>query len=217
MAKKKVILIGGGGHCKVVISQLKKLGEFEITGIVDNYKPVGNSLMGIKVIAKDEDLSDLYRKGLRYALITVGSIRDNTKRCKLFNMAKEIGLKFPVIVSPSATVDRSVKIGEGTVIMPGCIVNVDSYIGKNCIINTGAIIEHDCKIENHCHIAPGVHLSGGVEIDDLSFIGIGSTIIQGIKIGKNVTIGAGSVVIKDMPDEVIAMGNPTRIIKRKER
>jgi UDP-perosamine 4-acetyltransferase len=216
MTKKKIILIGGGDHCKVVISQLKKLTGFEIAGIVDNYKLVGNLLMGIKIIGEDEDLSDLYRKGLRYALITIGSVKDNTKRCKLFNMAKEIGYKFPVIISPTATVEESVKIDEGTVVMPGCIVNIDSSIGKNCIINTGAIIEHDCKIGNHCHIAPGVHLSGEVEIDDLSFIGIGSTIIQGIKIGKNVTIGAGSVVINDIPDNVIALGNPAKIVKSKK-
>jgi len=216
MAKKKIILIGGGGHCKVVISQLKKLAKFEIVGIVDNYKSIGNTVMDIKVIGEDEDLRNLYRKDVHYALITVGSIRDNTKRCKLFNMAKEVGYKFPVIISPTAMADESVKIGEGTVVMPGCVVNVDSSIGKNCIINTGAIIEHDCKIGNHCHIAPGAHLSGEVEIDDLSFIGIGSTIIQTIRIGKNVTVGAGSIVINDIQDNVAVVGNPAKIVKSKK-
>ena len=89
-------------------------------------------------------------------------------------------------------------------------------IGKNCMINTGVIIEHDCKIGDYCHIAPGVHISGTVSIGELSFIGIGATIIQGIKIGKNVTIGAGSVVIKDIPDNVIALGNPAKIVKSKK-
>jgi UDP-perosamine 4-acetyltransferase len=215
MAKKKIILIGGGGHCKVVISILKKLDKFEIAGIVDNYK-AESFISGIKIIGTDDDLRGIYKSGLHYALITVGSTKDNTKRYRLFNMAKEIGYKFPVIISPEAIVNKSVRMDEGTVIMPGCIVNIESSIGKNCIINTGGIIEHNCKIGNHCHIAPGVHISGAVNIGELSFIGIGVTIIQGIKIGKNVTIGAGSVVIEDIPNNVIALGNPAKIVKYKK-
>lgn len=215
MVKKKIILIGGGGHCKVVISILKKLDNFEIAGIVDNYKS-GSLISGIKIIGTDDDLKDIYKSGMHNALITVGSTKDNTKRYRLFNMAKEIGYKFPVIISPEAIVDEGVSIEKGTVVMPGCIINIGSSIGKNCIINTGAIIEHDCKIGNHCHIAPGVHTSGAVNIGELSFIGISATIIQGIKIGKNVTIGAGSVVIKNIPDNVIAVGNAVKIIKNKK-
>lgn len=215
MAKKKIVLIGGGGHCKVVISILKKLDNFEIVGIVDNYK-VESFISGIKIIGTDDDLKDIYKSGIHNALITVGSIKDNTKRCRLFNMAKEISYKFPVIISSEAIVDKSVRVDEGTVTMPGCTINIDSSIGKNCILNTGAIVEHDCKIGDYCHIAPGAHISGSVNIGELSFIGIGATIIQGIKIGKNVTIGAGSVIIKDIPDRVIALGNPAKIIKNKK-
>jgi len=215
MAKKKIVLIGGGGHCKVVISILKKLDKFEIVGIVDNYKAEA-LISGIKIIGTDDDLRDIYKSGIHYALITVGSVKDNTKRYKLFNLVKKIGYKFPIIISPKAIVDKSVRIDEGTVIVPGSIINVDSSIGKNCVINTGSIIEHDCKIRDHCHIAPGVNISGGVEINNLSFLGIGTTILQGIKIGKNVTTGAGSVVTKDIPDNVIVIGNPVKIIKSKE-
>jgi len=215
MAKKKIVLIGGGGHCKVIISILKKLDNFEIAGIVDDYK-VETLISGIKIIGTDDDLKDIYQSGIHDALITVGSTKDNTKRYKLFNVAREIGYNFPVIISPEAIVDESVKIDEGTVIMPGSIINIDSFIGKNCIINTGTIIEHDCKIGDYCHIAPGVHVSGAVNIGELSFIGIGATIIQGIKIGKNVIIGAGSVVIKDITDNVIAVGNPAKVINNKK-
>jgi len=215
MVKKKIVLIGGGGHCKVVISILKKINNFKIAGIVDNYKSE-SFISGIKIIGTNDDLKDIYKSCIHNALITVGSIKDNTKRYRLFNMAREIGYKFPVIISPEAIVDGSVKIGEGTVVMPGSIINIDSFIGKNCIINTGTIIEHDCKIGDYCHIAPGVHISGAVNIGELSFIGIGATIIQGITIGKNVTIGAGSVVIKDVPGDVIAVGNPAKIIKTKK-
>jgi len=216
MSNKKLILIGGGGHCKVVISQLRKMNNFEIVGIIDKDKPIGTKILDIEIIGRDEDLVNFYERGIQYALITIGSTKDNLKRQILFNMAKSFGFKFPIIISPEAIVDKNVDIDEGTVIMPGSVINVGSIIGKNCIINSGSIIEHDCKIGDHCHIAPGVHISGGVEIDDLSFVGIGSIIIQGIKIGKNVTIGAGSVVIRDIPENTIVVGNPAKVIKNKD-
>ncbi len=212
MAERKIVLIGGGGHCKVVVSQLKKT-EFAIAGIVDKYKSPGVFTEDVKVIGTDQDLTSLYEAGIQYALITVGSIKDNSKRRQLFHMIKKIGFKIPVIVSPAAIVDKSADIGEGTVVMPGCIVNVDASIGINCIINTGAIIEHDCRIGDHCHLAPGVRVSGGVEIGEMSFIGVGSSVIQGVKIGRNVKIGAGTVVLNDVPDNLVVVGSPGKIKK----
>ena len=216
MNNKELILIGGGGHCKMIISQLKKINRFEIIGIIDKYKPIGSRVLDVEIIGKDEDLKSLYERGIRYALITLGSVKDNLKRQSLFDLAKKLGYEFPILIGPGTLIDKDVKIDAGTVILPGSIINVGSTIGKNCILNSGSIIEHDCQIGNHCHIAPGAHLSGGVEIGDLSFVGIGSTIIQGIKIGKNVTIGAGSVVIRDIPENTIVVGNPAKIIKHKD-
>ncbi|MBO8132053.1 MAG: acetyltransferase [Candidatus Marinimicrobia bacterium] len=212
MKKPLLILIGGGGHCKVIISVLNKLKCFKIIGIVDN-NSVGNSVEGVKVIGTDENLEYFRKKGITHALITIGSIRNNTKRLELFKISEKLRFKFPVIVSPEAIVDKTVEVGDGTVIMPGCVVNIDTTIGKNTIINTGAQVDHDCRIGDHCHIAPGAHISGGVEIGDLSFIGIGSTIIQGVRIGKNVIVGAGSVIIKDIPDNAVIVGNPGKRIK----
>lgn len=214
MVKKKIILIGGGGHCKVVISILKKLDNFVIAGVADNYK-AGSIAHDIKILGRDDDLENIYKSGIHYAFITLGSIKENVKRYDLFNMARNIGFIFPVIISQEAVIDENVYIGEGTAIMPGSIINIDSSIGKNCIINTGSIVEHDCKIGNHCHIAPGVHISGAVHIGEFSFIGAGTTIIQNTTIGTDVTVGAGSVVIKDIPDSVIAVGNPAKIIEHK--
>ena len=105
-------------------------------------------ISGIKIIGTDDDLRDIYKSGIDNALITVGSMRDNTKRYELFKMVKKFGFIFPIIISQEAIIDESIKIGEGTIIMPGSIINIDSSIGKNCIINTGSIIEHDCKIGN---------------------------------------------------------------------
>ncbi|MBA7527053.1 putative acetyltransferase EpsM [subsurface metagenome] len=208
----KIILIGGGGHCKVILSQLKQLNEYSVVGIIDNTQPIKSSINGVRVIGNDNDLEELYKKGIGYAFIAVGSVKDNSKRRKLFDKTKKIGYKFPVLISRNSIIDNSVEIGKGTIVMPGAVINVSARIGDNCIINTGAIIEHDCKIGSHVHIAPGVSISGDVEIGEQSFVGIGSVIIQGIIIGKNVTIGAGSVVIKDVPDNFTVVGNPVKEI-----
>jgi len=210
---KKILLIGGGGHCKVVAAQVRAIGDFEIVGIVDRDKPLGTRLFGTEVIGFDKDLS-LLRNSIPYALITLGSTKDNSLREKLFRLAEAAGFEFPVIIAPSAYVRVNAAIAAGTVIMPGCIVNDDCTIGKNCIINSGSIVEHDVAIGNHCHICPGACVSGNVKIGDLSFIGAGATIIQSVTIGNNVTVGAGSVVIKDIPDRVIAAGNPARILSK---
>lgn len=212
MDKQKLVLIGGGGHCRVVLAQVRQLGEFEVIGVIDNKDSID---LNLPVVGQDSDLAGIYDSGVHLALITVGSTGDNVKREELFRLVTEKGFKLPIIVSPTAVVDETVKIGSGTVIMPRSIVNVNTSIGENAIINSGAIVEHDCRIGSHCHIAPGTCLSGGVKIGDLSFVGVGSTIIQNIKVGNGVTIGAGSVVIDDVPDNSVVAGNPGRIIKYK--
>ena len=119
--------------------------------------------------------------------------------------------EFITIMSSSATCDESIVIGEGCQIMAGSVIQVDTVIGNHCIINTSASIDHDCIINSYVHIAPNATLCGGVEIGECSFIGAGSVILPYIKIGKNCTIGAGSVVTKDIPDNSIAYGNPSKI------
>lgn len=213
MHRLRTLLIGGGGHCKVILSQLKKLNNFEIAGVVENHIPIGNIVNGVRVIGTDEDLKNLLVNGIPNALITVGSSGDNARRESLFFLAEQAGFGFPLLISPGALVDETAVIGQGTVILPGSIINAESQIGRNCIINSGAIVEHDCIIGDHCHIAPGASISGGVKIGCRTFIGLGSSVIQGITIGENVLLGAGSVVIRDIPDNVVAVGNPARVIK----
>lgn len=207
---KEIILVGGGGHCKVVVSIIKKLKEFKIIGISDLPHNVGKEILGIKIKFTDDELERIYSSGVKYAFVTLGSVGDPSKRIRLYEKLKKIGYTLPVIISPDAVVSEKVSIGEGSVIMPGVIINPSVKIGRNVIINTGAIIEHDVVIEDHVHIAPGVVLSGGVYIAEGAHIGTGASIIQNIKIGRGSIIGAGAVVVKDIPDGVVAKGVPAR-------
>ncbi len=208
--KPKIVLVGGGGHCKVVASIFKEKDEFEIVGISDLGDNVGKTVLGIPVKYTDFQLKNLYDSGVKSAIVTLGSVGDPEKRVRLFKLLKETGFNLPVVISKYAIVSEDVKIGEGTVIMPGVIINPGTVIGKNVIINTGSIIEHDCVIGDHVHIAPGVVLSGGVKIGCCSHIGTGAIVIQNISIGKNAIIGAGAVVVRNIPDGVVAKGVPAR-------
>ncbi|GBE39913.1 putative acetyltransferase EpsM [bacterium BMS3Bbin08] len=211
MSKAKIILLGGGGHSKVLIELIRMSGEYEITGILDPGLEKGKMISGASVLGGDDLLPELHKKGISDACISLGSVKDNSKRKKLFEIVKETGFSVPCLIHPQAIVSRDdTKISEGVQIMAGAIVQTGSFIGENTIINTGAIVEHDCRVGKHVHICPGAVISGGCTIDEGAFIGAGTTIIQGIKIGKKTVVAAGSLVVNDVSDGVVVMGTPAK-------
>jgi sugar O-acyltransferase (sialic acid O-acetyltransferase NeuD family) len=207
---KKILLIGGGGHCKVVLDMLLSSGEYEIAGIIDIRERFGDRIFGVPVNGSDPDLPRFFKKGVKHCFISVGSVGDTRLRVKLYDLARKSGFTLPNLVSPHALVSSRALLGEGNFIGPGVTVNAGSKIGNNCILNTGVIVEHDCKIGDFVHLSPGSVLSGGVSIGSHSHIGTGSIVIQGVKIGERTVIGAGSVVTGDIRKGVIAYGNPCK-------
>ena len=177
----KIILIGGGGHCKSVIDAIEQEARFKIFGIVDKPEFFGSKVLGYPVIGNDLDLKSLAKK-CRNALITVCQIRSSSLRVKLFNLAREAGFFLPFIISPNAYVSKYSKIGNGTVVMHNAIVNANTFIGENCIINSKALIEHDCTILSHCHISTNAIINGGVKIESKCFIG------SNVTTNNNITI-----------------------------
>ncbi len=187
--KSKIILIGGGGHCKSVIDVIELEDKYEIAGIVDKKEFIGEIILGYKVIGCDDDLKELY-KIYKYAVVTVGQIKSNIIRVKLFNILCDIGYKLPVIISPLAYVSKHAYISKGTVVMHQALVNVSVKIGKNCIINTKALLEHDSLVEDNCHISTGAIINGGVIIKQGSFIGSNVTTKEYIQIDGFVKAGS---------------------------
>jgi len=190
----KIILIGGGGHCKSVIDVIEQEGRFQIAGIVDKPELLDSSVLGYSIIGNDSDLPILAKK-YKYALVTTGQIKSPSLRIRLFNLAIEAGFILPTIVSPRAYVSNHAKLDEGTIIMHSAVVNASASIGKNCIINSKALIEHDSTIEDFCHIATNAVINGGVIVRQGSFVGSGVITRQYIEIKKDSFIKAGSLVI----------------------
>jgi sugar O-acyltransferase (sialic acid O-acetyltransferase NeuD family) len=190
---KKIILIGGGGHCKSVIDVIEQEKKYKIHGIVDKPKFLGSKVLGYKVIGSDLDLEYLAQE-YKNAVITVGQIKSPLVRIKLFNLARKAGFKFPSIISPRAYVSKHSSIGIGTIIMHDVVVNSNVSIGNNCIINTKSLIEHDCEISDHCHISTCATINGSVKIRSKCFIGSNATIRDGITIKENNFVKAHSLV-----------------------
>ena len=189
----KIILIGGGGHCKSVIDVIEQEARFEIAGIIDKPELLGSKILGYPVIGNDFDLESLAKK-YQNALVTVGQIKSALVRIKLYDLAIKAGFTLPSIVSPNAYISKYSKIGNGTVIMGNVIVNANVSIGDNCIINSKALIEHDCLISSHCHVSTNAIINGGVTIGSKSLIGSNVTTKNNITIKENSFIKAGSLV-----------------------
>lgn len=210
MTRKKLLLLGAGGHCRSVLDSIEK-NKFSDIVIIDIAENVGQKVAGIPIAGTDKDLPDFYAQGYSQAFIALGSIGYSKKRHELYQTLKGCGFELIQVIDPSAVISENTCIGEGVFIGKGTIVNTGVEIGSCSIINTGAIIDHDCKIGRFSHLATGVSMSGTVEVGENAHIGTGSFIIQSIKIGSNVLLGAGSVVVSDIRANVVAFGNPCKI------
>lgn len=195
MKKQKLILLGGGGHCKSVINSIQ-LSKYEILGILDNEKPLGEKILDYHIIGNDEDITK-YINDAKF-VITVGQIRNAKIRIKLYEKVMLLGGLFETIIANTAIVSQYAIVGEGSVILHQAVVNADARIGKQCIINTFANIEHDVQIDDFCHVSTGAMINGGVKIGRETFVGSNAMIKQGICISSNSIIQGGSVVLKDV-------------------
>lgn len=206
---KKIVLVGGGGHCKVAIDAIRKADNFEIDGVVDARLKKGKKILEVPVIGNDDILPKRYSKGVKYAFIAIGSVGDCTLRKALYKKIIKLGFKIPCIIHPKAVVAADVKIGEGTFVAAGAVINPGTKIGRNTIINTSSSIDHDCQIGDFVHIAPGTTLSGGVKVGDETHIGTGANIIQYLTIGKKCVVGAGTTVRHNIKAETRFLGTYT--------
>jgi UDP-perosamine 4-acetyltransferase len=201
-----VVIIGGGGHAKVVIESLRAAGE-TVTAIVDA-DPTPREVLGVPVVGDDLALQGLREQGLSKLFVAVG---DNRLRETLGRKARELGFALVNAIHPSAILSASARVGEGVAVMAGAVINADSHVGDLAIINTGAVVDHDGRLGVACHVGPASALAGGVSIGDRAFLGVGVRVIPGVTIGADTIVGAGGVVVRDLPDAVLAIGAPAKI------
>ncbi|MDV5067654.1 acetyltransferase [Bacillus sp. W1] len=205
--KKKLLIIGAGGHGKVIADIALKMNKWEYIAFLDDSENVKIS-MGIEIIGKSTGVL----KYIKDYDIFVG-IGNNTIREKIQEQLEFQGASIPVLIHPHAVIGKQVFLEAGTVVMAGAIINCCTKIGKGCIINTASTIDHDNVIEDYVHVSPGVNLAGTVSIGRNTWLGIGSVISNNINIIDNCKIGAGAVVIKDITESGTYVGVPARRIQ----
>jgi UDP-perosamine 4-acetyltransferase len=204
---EQVVILGGGGHAKVIIEIVQAAGLYEIAGCTAG-DPGAASILGVPVLGDDACLPAIYALGVRRAFVAVG---DNRLRQRLTRYIAGLGFQLVNAVSPHAVVSPAAALCAGVAIMPGAVINSCSRLGNGTIINTSATVDHDCEIADWAHIAPGTNLAGCVKVGEGAFLGIGSRVIPKVSIGAWSVVGAGAVVIHDLPPGVTAVGVPATI------
>ena len=196
---KPIVILGGGGHARVLVSCLQRLG-LNILGLAVPAESKVEDILGEKILGSDDDI-------LKYApqeiLLAngIGMIVGSDQRKKVARKFRKSGYKFVTVRDPTAVVLSEVELGEGVQILAGVVVQPGVKIGADTIINTRASVDHDCIIGNDCHVCPGVTIAGSVTVGSETMIGTGSTVVPGVSIGNSCLVAASSVVFEDLPDD----------------
>ena len=201
MEKTKYVFIGAGGHAHVLASVIES-NQDELVAVFDNDLNI-EEMDGIKNEGQ-------YQHTIHPAAKLIIAIGDNAIRERI---SQEIKHSVGKAIHATAVVDRLVNLEEGVQIIQGATVNRGTSIGKHTIINTNSTIDHDCQIGDFVHVAPGATLCGGVKVGNGALIGANATVLPNCSIGNNVLVGAGAVVTSHVPDNVVVVGVPAKIIK----
>jgi acetyltransferase EpsM len=206
-----LVIWGASGHAKVVNDIVRLTGRYDVRGFLDDRDQApGRAFCGATVLGGRHDLEALRRGGVTAMIVAIGECH---ARLRLAALALSAGYHLIVAIHPSAVVAGDAETGPGTVIAAAAVVNPASRIGTNVIVNTSATVDHDCLLDDGVHVCPGAHLGGSVRVGRASWIGIGAAVRDHVSIGANVVVGAGSLVLADVPDNVVVVGSPSRIVR----
>lgn len=200
-----LLILGAGGHGRVVAEMASSLGYGELGMLDDN--PTASPVLGGLKRCREPSL----RQRFPQAVVALGKA---TLRVQWLLVLRDSGFSCPVLVHPRAWVSPTARLGAGTVVMAQAAVMSGARLGQGCIVNTGASVDHDCVLGEGVHVCPGAHLAGGVRVGACSWIGIGAAVIQELTIGSSVTVGAGAAVVQDLANGITAVGVPARPIGR---
>jgi sugar O-acyltransferase (sialic acid O-acetyltransferase NeuD family) len=201
-----LLIVGAGGHARVIADLVEKQARYRIVGLLDEHPGlVGSTILGYPVLGGREVLERADRPA--HAFVAIGAPR---ARAAWQDELEARGFQIAVLVHPAAVVGREVLLSPGCVLMAGAIVNSGTRLGRGVIVNTGASVDHDCDIDAFVHIAPGARLAGGVQAGARTHIGIGACVLQNLSLGADVVVGGGAAVVRSVAAGLTVAGVPAR-------
>ena len=204
-----IVIVGAGGHGKVVCDALQTTGE-QVAGFCDDAKPVDSRVLGLPVLG---DTEWLIANPARVAL----AIGDNARRKAVADRLEAAGCTLVAAIHADATIAPSASLAPGTVVMARAVVNPDARIGRGAIINTGAVVEHDCFVGDFAHLSPSCALGGAARVGALAHVGLGAVVLPLVSVGERTIVGAGAVVNRSTPNDVVVRGVPARNTRNLDR
>ena len=205
---EKLLIIGAGGHGKVVADIALQTKRYKKIGFLDDDETL-QDILGIRVEGKSEKALEHIEAADIFVAVGNTEIRKNIQ-----SQLMERGAVIPTLIHPNVVIGKNVRIGEGTVIMSGAVINPDSRIGRGCIINTCASVDHDCRIGNYVHVSVGAHLCGTVTIGEGTWVGAGVMVSNNIDICEGCMVGTGAVVVKTISEAGVYTGVPAKRSKK---
>ena len=202
----RLIVLGGGGHGRVVADTARRSGHWEQILFLDDAPDRTRAESDFAVLGTCNDLAQVLRPDDE-CIVAIG---DNAQRRALLDQLDAQSAPLAIVIDPSASVSADARLGPGTVVLPQGAVNIGAELGRGCIVNTGATVDHDCRLGECVHVAPGAHLGGDVTIGDLGWIGIGASVRHGMRIGARAMVGAGAAVVSDVSIGATVVGVPAR-------
>lgn len=216
VSKKKIVVIGAGGHGSEIVSYLKESPRTgTLLGVIDDKRPAG-PWNDTRVLGPRAELARMARRGLFY-ITAFGDNRVRKDIVTAVDAATSGKMASLTLRHASARVGARVTIGAGTLLAPYTVVTTNVSIGRHCILNVKASVSHDVVVEDFVNLNPGSTVTGGCHLGEGCFIGAGATLLPGVKIGKWATVGAGAVVLEDVPDFATVVGVPARELSPERR
>lgn len=194
---RPLVIIGAGGHGRVIADIAKLCGYQEIVFLDDA------QIEGVAGKVCD------YTKYIQTSDFVVG-IGNNSIREKIHQELSGSNAEIVTLIHPKAVVAEQVQLGRGTTVMAGAVINVGTVVGDGVVINTNSSIDHDCLIGDFCHVSVGASLCGTVRIGRQTMISAGATVIHNVTVCDNCMIGAGAVVIRNIDEQGTYVGVPAR-------
>jgi sugar O-acyltransferase (sialic acid O-acetyltransferase NeuD family) len=209
MDRRKLVLVGGGGHCRSAIDVIESTGKFSIIAILDLPDKLGQPVLSFHINGTEDQLAAFASEGADFA-VTIGQTRNAEPRVRAFDKIMAVGGSLPVIASRFAVISVHSVISAGSMVFHGAVVNAGATIGCNTILNTGSLVEHDSVVGDHTHISTRAVVNGGCRIGSRCFIGSGAIIKEGISICDDVVIGAGALVTRHITEPGLYFGVPAK-------